>query len=306
MPDDVTPEMRKQNAIMTLRSGEKIEGVLNDYNYDKGFFKFTSYDGKIYDNPELVFEVMDKWGYALLYEAHIKTINNKRFELELSNKSGDQISQDEISRGQQQYKPYDYELDNQKNTGSGKESNATGEVLQEPAQTENNQKSNFPLIISVNINGNHEWSYQNESIDRDVDMGFSAAFESYLIKEEGLKIGFGVEYMLKRDVKNNGGGIKFKSGYGIVKFSPGGNSGNLYLKGKYGFNIFTGDANYSSGLQSVIYGGKTMYGFGGELYFSPNTFVELMAITNMGEVIVLGGTFDIKYTYFNVGLGYSF
>ena len=83
-------------------------------------------------------------------------------------------------------------------------------------------------------------------------------------------------------------------------------SGNLYLKGKYGFNIFTGDANYSSGLQSVIYGGKTMYGFGGELYFSPNTFVELMAITNMGEVIVLGGTFDIKYTYFNVGLGYSF
>jgi hypothetical protein len=194
--------------------------------------------------------------------------------------------------------PYTPSANNQK-------SNTPSKVLQEPAQTENNQKSNFPLIISVNINGNHEWSYQNESIDRDVDMGFSGALEGYLIKGGGLKIGFGVEYMLIRDVKNNGGGIKFKSGYGIVKISPSGNSGNLYLKGKYGFNVFTGDANYSSGLQSVIYGGKTMYGIGGELYFSPNTFIELMAITNTGEVIVLGGTFDIKYTYFNVGLGYS-
>ena len=201
---------------------------------------------------------------------------------------------------------YQYVEGNEWTGGKYQKSNTPSKVLQEPSQTENNQKSNFPLIISVNINGNHEWSYQNESINRDVDMGFSGALEGYLIKGGGFKIGFGVEYMLIRDVKNNGGGIKFKSTYGIVKISPGGISGNLYLKGKYGFNIFTGDANYSSGLQSVIYGGKTMYGLGGELYFSPNTFVELMAITNTGEVIVVGGTLDIKYTYFNVGLGFSF
>ena len=139
---NVTPEQRKENAVMVMRNGEKINGTLNDYDYETGKFTFTSKDGKLYTNPESVKEVMDIWGVALLYDSHIKVLNNKRYELGLSDKSGDQISSDEISRGQQKFKPYDYELES---SSSPSDSNAGREVAKYllNAYNENKRESNY-------------------------------------------------------------------------------------------------------------------------------------------------------------------
>jgi len=146
---NVTPQQRKENAVMVMRDGEKINGTLNDYDYETGEFTFTSKDGKLYTNPELVKEVIDIWGTALLYESHIKTLNNKRSELGLSNKSGDQISEDEISSGQQKYKPYDYELES---SSSPSDPNDTREVLQHLLNIyqDYNQETQSPLYNSIN------------------------------------------------------------------------------------------------------------------------------------------------------------
>ena len=51
------------------------------------------------------------------------------------------------------------------------------------------------IILSTNTDGNHELSYQGESVDFDAETGFSVSLENDLIKEEGLKIGLGMEYM---------------------------------------------------------------------------------------------------------------
>ena len=66
------------------------------------------------------------------------------------------------------------------------------------------------VILSTNTNGNHELSYQGESVDFDAETGFSVSIETDLIKEEGLTIGMGIEYMFKRDLKDNMGKIKFE------------------------------------------------------------------------------------------------
>ena len=145
---NVSPQERKENAVMVMRDGEKINGTLNAYDYETGEFTFTSKDGKLYTNPELVKEVIDIWGTALLYESHIKTLNNKRSELGLSNKSGDQISEDEISSGQQKYKPYDYELES---SSSPSDPTATQEVLKHllDVYEENNRDVNAPNTPSI-------------------------------------------------------------------------------------------------------------------------------------------------------------
>ena len=150
---NVSPQERKENAVMVMRDGEKINGTLNAYDYETGEFTFTSKDGKLYTNPELVKEVIDIWGTALLYESHIKTLNNKRNELGLSNKSGDQISEDEISSGQQKYKPYDYELES---STSPSDPNATQEVLKHllDIYETNNQDvntSSTPSILQTHL-----------------------------------------------------------------------------------------------------------------------------------------------------------
>ena len=51
--------------------------------------------------------------------------------------------------------------------------------------------------------------YSLGNMNNDAENGFSIAFQSMPNFNEKLSFGFGVEYMLIRDVKNNGGGIKF-------------------------------------------------------------------------------------------------
>ena len=70
MPD-VTPQQRKQNAVMTMKNGEKIKGALNIFNYETGQFQFTSKTGKIYDDPEFVHSIDDIWRRPLYYPQHI-------------------------------------------------------------------------------------------------------------------------------------------------------------------------------------------------------------------------------------------
>jgi len=99
MPD-VTPQQRKQNAVMTMKNGEKIKGALNIFNYETGQFQFTSKIGKIYDDPEFVHSIDDIWRRPLYYPQHIRELINNRYKLGLTDTSGDYLYNKEVTENQ--------------------------------------------------------------------------------------------------------------------------------------------------------------------------------------------------------------
>ena len=76
---NVSREQSAENAIMVMNGGEKIKGVLKDFNYETGDYLFISNNGDIYSNPSSVYEVYDIWGNSLLMPMHMKTLTDKKF-----------------------------------------------------------------------------------------------------------------------------------------------------------------------------------------------------------------------------------
>ena len=103
-PENWNIDMSRKNAVMVLIDGTKIHGELKSFNYDTGQFKFISSDNNIYTSPLKVKYINDIWDYPLLPESNIRLLNNKRKELGLSEKSGDEVMDEEFSRRQEEYK----------------------------------------------------------------------------------------------------------------------------------------------------------------------------------------------------------
>ena len=164
------------------------------------------------------------------------------------------------------------------------------------------------VILSTNTDGNHELSYQGESVDFDAGTGFSVSLENDLIKEESLKIGLGIEYMFKRDLKDNMGEIKFENiVYGTIKILLSSKTNPIYAKAKVGYSTLKGDDDYEGDtLFPVIYKGGMLYGFGGEVYLNQSNFVELMFLNYKSGAFVNNVDLDIKHTHLNVGVGFTF
>ena len=136
----------------------------------------------------------------------------------------------------------------------------------------------------------------------------SVSLENDLIKEEGLKIGLGIEYMFKRDLKDNMGEIKFENiVYGTIKILLSSKTNPIYAKAKVGYSTLKGDDDYEGDtLFPVIYKGGMLYGFGGEVYLNQSNFVELMFLNYKSGAFVNNVDLDIKHTHLNVGVGFTF
>lgn len=119
-PKNWNIDISKKNAVMVFIDGTKIQGELKSFNYDTGQFQFISSDNNIYTSPLKVKYINDIWDYSLLPESNIRLLNNKRKELGLSEKSGDEVVDEEFSRRQKEYK-YTPSQDNAKLSSESKQ-----------------------------------------------------------------------------------------------------------------------------------------------------------------------------------------
>ena len=165
-------------------------------------------------------------------------------------------------------------------------------------------QSQQSIVLSTNFDGNHELSYQNESIDYDTETGFSVSLENLFVEVEYLKLGMGIEYMFKRKLtKTNNefpqwtlgdelldgtipinfthlsprAKIQFRNIiYGVIKIPL--NPTNIW-KVKVGYSRPMGDGEYEGGYYgNLLYKGDMFYGFGVEVYINQSTFLELMFV----------------------------
>ena len=103
-PENWNIDKSKKNAVIVFIDGTKIQGELKSFNYETGQFEFISADNYIYTSPLKVKYINDIWDYPLLTKNNLKFLNNKRKELGLSEKSGDEVVDEEFSRRQKKYK----------------------------------------------------------------------------------------------------------------------------------------------------------------------------------------------------------
>jgi hypothetical protein len=167
------------------------------------------------------------------------------------------------------------------------------------------------LIISSNISGNHELSVLNVKEEAKANMGFSGSLEGDFYKVDNISIGIGTEFMLLRELEENIGSVRFtNSFFGTLKvLMSSSESSKVYAKARLGYATPKGDKDYE-GDDMVTYGGGMSYGFGGEIYFSSNNFLEILFLNYSGDASLYdydygNFDFDIKHTHINIGFGIS-
>jgi len=167
------------------------------------------------------------------------------------------------------------------------------------------------LIISSNIAGNHELSVLNAKEEVKANMGFSGSLEGDFYKVDNISIGLGTEFMLLRELEENMGSVRFtNSFFGTLKvLMSSSESSKVYAKARLGYATPKGDKDYE-GDDWVTYGGGMSYGFGGEIYFSSNNFLEILFLNYSGDAGLYDYDygnidFDIKHSHINIGFGIS-
>ncbi len=153
--------------------------------------------------------------------------------------------------------------------------------------------------VGFDINGNMNSKYNStEIIDEKTGIGFSGALESAYWGNEDLRIGLGVEYQLKRDIKDEyDGKFSFTSTYGLAAIRV---DNQIYLIGRYGYSSYDGDSDYTSeAFGGSLYNG-IYYSFGAWILFNPNFGIELSYSNNTGQYPFYDfdlGTFELDDTY---------
>ena len=167
------------------------------------------------------------------------------------------------------------------------------------------------LILSANVSGNHELSINNVKEDVEAKMGFSGSLEGDFYKVDNISIGLGTEFMLLRELDENVGSVKFtNSFFGTLKvLMNSSESSKVYAKARLGYATPKGDKDYE-GDDWLTYGGGMSYGFGGEIYFSTNNFLEILFLNYSGDAGLYDFDygnidFDIKHSHINIGFGIS-
>ena len=165
------------------------------------------------------------------------------------------------------------------------------------------------LIISSNISGNHELSVLTEKEDVKAEIGFSGSLEGDLYKIDNISIGLGTEFIMLRELDDNIGSVKFtNSFFGTLKVLMSSSEfSKVYAKARLGYASPKGDKNYE-GDDWVSYGGGMSYGFGSEIYFSSNNFLEILFVNYSGEAGLYDYgniDIDIKHSHINFGFGIS-
>lgn len=162
---------------------------------------------------------------------------------------------------------------------------------------------NFETKLRLDIGGNLDLSYNNVSVDDDVETGFTLIGEYKVPTNSQWTLGAGMAYQLDRSVDNSGAeDFNFIPLYGLAQYNLAENP--VYLLGHLGYNLF--DADWGD---DIDYNGGLYYGFGAGVNFGENNnyVAEALYSVNNGEIEDdSGDTADVEYSKFTISLGMKF
>ena len=165
--------------------------------------------------------------------------------------------------------------------------------------------SDINLGIGMDLPGNHEFSGNGNSIDRDSKMGFEvfAEYLAPLSEASGMNIegGIGAAYLLPRGLDNEifkDATFSFIPLYLLGQVSTSGEGNIFFGKLRAGYDLFSGNDDYSG--DNDLNGGLFL-GFGGGIIMSNNIFAELSyQILNGGD-----DEMDLKESHLSILVGFK-
>lgn len=172
-----------------------------------------------------------------------------------------------------------------------------------------NAKVGLDLFGNGSIKDNHGTSGSEKVKD-----SFSFSGEVFHNANDFFKIGIGVEYLTKREVKDNPVEFNFLPAYLTAEFTPIKSLRELYLKGNLGYNIlFDIDITVNDPLANALLAeltkkGGLYYAFGAGYAFDFGLILEAMYSYYYGTaeydpLVKVDFTYD-KFT-FNVGYRFN-
>ena len=161
--------------------------------------------------------------------------------------------------------------------------------------------------LGLDMSGKIKMAYDGDSSTFDTDTGLIVGYEKLLDEADELSYGLGGEFMFGRGVEEfSTGKAAFHSIYGYGKY---GIDDKLYAYGRVGYNIHTGDDDYTDGgdgVNTTLEGGM-MYSFGGGYSLNQKVNLEGLFSTHSGSVKFSASgyediTIKLTYTRFTIGV----
>lgn len=164
---------------------------------------------------------------------------------------------------------------------------------------------NLGLYFSFQFTGEQNISLSGFSGKVDVRPAAAMGIEFDLINVMNyLRVGPGVMYYFPRTVRNTEASFNFVPIYGFIKYgSDRFNRVSFYFMGALGYNIFSGNSEYSGDFKMD---GDIYYGVGAGLIFNDRLDVRGFYNRNQGDIKLPEpfGITKIKYSFYAIYLGY--
>lgn len=161
------------------------------------------------------------------------------------------------------------------------------------------------LYFSFQFTGEQNISVSGFTGKVDVKAAAAMGIEFDLINVmDYLRIGPGLMYYFPRTVRNTEASFNFVPIYGFIKYgSDRLNRVSFYFMGALGYNIFSGNSEYSGDFKMD---GDIYYGFGAGLIFSDRLDVRGFYNRNQGNIELPEpfGSTKIIYSFYAIYLGY--
>ncbi|MCP3924104.1 MAG: hypothetical protein GY714_16110 [Desulfobacterales bacterium] len=159
------------------------------------------------------------------------------------------------------------------------------------------------IKAGIDLSGDHDISNGKNSRSDSVDNAISLAAE-YVVIDDDYGFGGGISLQNLRNPEGWSGDFYFTSIYGLIKigsFSE--NDKSPYFIGQLGYNILSGNSDYSSGVSLK---GGIYYGIGFGIDLNENFQLETLYSVNNGIAESSGTDIDVKYTKLTISVGYNF
>ncbi len=169
--------------------------------------------------------------------------------------------------------------------------------------------SSFAQIkVGVDLNGEHKISGEGVSETEEVETGFSFGVENFWEVDSMISFGLGTEYQIGRSQVDFDGDFRFESIYGVIKLNINSKKSKgtpTYILGRFGYNFFYGDSDYTGGIFGFDLGNGFCFGVGGGLSFNEKVNIEAIYSINNGVAEIENLDFDIKYSRIIISVGFS-
>lgn len=160
--------------------------------------------------------------------------------------------------------------------------------------------------LGIALPGSHKAEAFGASSTKDTGMGISLGMEYLVPGSDRFMYGAGFEYLLSRELENNGGSFKFAPVYATGMYFLKANDNKFwpFVKLNLGYNImYDGNDDYKGPLSLK---GGFHYGFGLGAIIQEYIHLDILYSNYAGTAEWLGSSLDVNYSDIGLKVGYAF